>query len=168
MRKLYRALPLAVPLLLTACVTVPQGPSVAALPGSGKAWDQFRADDVECRQYAAYQSGDPVAAANNSGVASAALGTALGAALGAAVDGSHGAGIGAATGLLFGSAAGAGAAQTSAYHVQRRYDVGYTQCMYAKGNKVPVNEAYAPRAAAQPQPHYNSGYSPVPPDYYPR
>jgi hypothetical protein len=53
-----------------------------------------------------------------------------------------GAAIGAGSGLLLGSAAGPGAYETSAYALQNRYDITYVQCMYAKGNQVPVSAAY--------------------------
>ncbi|HDR9525946.1 TPA: hypothetical protein QDC08_005274, partial [Burkholderia stabilis] len=43
--------------LLGACAYMPVGPSVMALPGTGKSFDQFRADDGSCRQYAFEQSG---------------------------------------------------------------------------------------------------------------
>jgi hypothetical protein len=46
---------------------------------------------------------------------------------------------GASTGLPIGSVAGAGAADTSAYDVQRRYDYSYEQCMYANGHRIPVS-----------------------------
>ena len=36
-----------------ACASTPTGPSVMALPGSSKSYDQFRVDDVRCRQLAA-------------------------------------------------------------------------------------------------------------------
>ena len=127
--------------LLTACVTMPSGPSVLTLPGSGKSFDQFRADDYECRAYAYQQIGGttPQQSAQTSGVTSAAVGTGLGAAAGAAIGGASGAAIGAGTGLLLGGATGAGAATTSAYALQDRYDIGYIQCMYAKGHRVPVS-----------------------------
>ncbi|GAC1421337.1 MAG: hypothetical protein NVSMB6_23020 [Burkholderiaceae bacterium] len=128
-------------LLLGACTTLPpSGPSVMALPGTGKSFDQFRYDDVDCRQYALQQAGvTPHTAAVDSGVRSGAVGTLLGAAAGAAINGGRGAAVGAGTGMLFGGAAGVGAADQSAYSAQRQYDMGYTQCMYAKGNRVPVS-----------------------------
>jgi hypothetical protein len=58
-------------------------------------------------------------AATASAVGSAAIGTALGAAAGAAFNGGAGAAVGAGAGLLVGSAFGVGAAQDSAYGVQR-------------------------------------------------
>lgn len=125
---------------VAGCTTVPSGPSVMSLPGSGKTFAQFRRDDADCRQFAYGQVGGTTAgqASTQSAVASAAVGTAVGAAAGAAIDGSRGAAVGAGTGLVVGSAAGAGAAQGSAYAVQRRYDHAYLQCMYALGNRVPV------------------------------
>jgi hypothetical protein len=125
---------------LSACATLPSGPSVMAMPGSGKGFDDFRADDAVCRQFALEQSGGATAneASVNSGVESAAVGTAVGAAAGALVGGHEGAGSGAAAGLLVGALSGAGAGQASGYATQRRYDNAYVQCMYAKGNAVPV------------------------------
>ena len=43
--------------LLTACATVPRGPSVMVLPGSGKSLEQFRIDDTACREWAVQQVG---------------------------------------------------------------------------------------------------------------
>ena len=42
---------------LGACSVMPAGPSVMALPGTGKTFDQFRADDNSCRQFAFQQVG---------------------------------------------------------------------------------------------------------------
>ena len=42
-------------LVLAGCVSLPTGPSVLVLPGTGKSFDQFRLDDMDCRAYA-YQS----------------------------------------------------------------------------------------------------------------
>ena len=41
--------------LVAGCATIPGGPAVMVLPGSTKSFDQFRADDGECRQYSAAQ-----------------------------------------------------------------------------------------------------------------
>jgi hypothetical protein len=155
----------AATLLLGACTTLPpSGPSVMVLPGTGKTFDQFRYDDNDCRQFAAQQTGiTPDNAAVDSGVRSAAVGTLIGAAAGAAINGGRGAAVGAGSGLLFGSAAGSGAAATSAYDAQRRYDVGYTQCMYAKGHRVPVSGRMMTEGGGYPPPPNSSGYSPPPP-----
>ena len=157
--KLLRISPLLIGvLLLGACVSMPKGPSVMVLPGSGKSFDQFRYDDVECRQFADFQigGGSPSDAAADSVAKSAVVGTAIGAAAGAALGGRSGAAAGAGGGLLIGSAAGAGAGETSAYGLQRRYDYAYIQCMYAKGHKVPVS-GHLTSAPAAPS------YAPPPP-----
>ncbi|MDE1183509.1 YMGG-like glycine zipper-containing protein [Paraburkholderia sp.] len=164
------ALLMSVGVLGACAVMPPQGPSMAALPGTGKTFDQFRADDGSCRQYASQQTGGVSAnqAATSSAIGSAAVGTALGAAAGAAFNGGPGAAVGAGVGLLAGSMVGAGAAQGSAYDVQRRYDDAYMQCMYAAGEKVPVSRGtrtVAPVAGYAPAyaPAYPPGYVTVPP-----
>ena len=151
----FRVLPLVAVLFLTACVSVPTGPSGMALPGTGKNFDQFRRDDMDCRQYAYVQAGGKSTeqAMTDSGVKSAAVGTAVGAAAGAAFDGGRGAAVGAGAGLLVGALAGSGAAESSAYGAQRRYDAAYMQCMYAKGHKIPVSGRFtsiSPAPAAPP------------------
>jgi hypothetical protein len=88
--------------LLSACAVMPTGPSVMVLPGEGKSFDHFQADDTGCRQYAQTQIGVPPGEAGRS--------------------------------------------------LQRRYDVSYMQCMYAKGHQLP-----GPRTAPQ------SGDMPPPP-----
>jgi hypothetical protein len=131
-------------LALGACaVAAPSAPTVMALPAQGKPFAQFQQEDFGCRNYAQQQtSGGPTAQqANNAALGSAAVGTALGAAAGAALGSIGGAaGVGAAvgggTGLLLGGAAGSSNAQASQYSLQQRYDVAYTQCMFANGNKV--------------------------------
>lgn len=126
---------------LVACVHLPTGPSVMALPGSGKNFDQFRSDEYICKQYAYEQveGYTPRTASRMSGIENAALGSGLGAAAGAILGGGHGAAIGAGIGLLFGSVFGASNATASGYASQQRYDNSYVQCMYAKGHSVPVN-----------------------------
>jgi hypothetical protein len=151
-------------LLLGACVSMPSGPSVMVLPGTGKSFDQFRADDMDCRQFANSQVGGSTAeqAQADSAVKSAAVGTAVGALAGALIGGHQGAGAGAATGLIIGGASGAGAGNASGRTLQQRYDIGYTQCMYAKGHQVPSSgRAVAPRPA--PAAVY---YPPPPPPNY--
>jgi hypothetical protein len=93
--------------LLSACAVMPTGPSVMVLPGEGKSFDHFQADDTGCRQYAQTQIGVPPGEAGRS--------------------------------------------------LQRRYDVSYMQCMYAKGHQLP-----GPRTAPQ------SGDGPPPPSAGPR
>jgi hypothetical protein len=38
--------------LLSACSTMPSGPSVLVLPGTGKDFNRFHSDDLMCRQLA--------------------------------------------------------------------------------------------------------------------
>jgi len=151
-------------LAVGGCVSLPTGPSVMVLPGTGLSFDQFRNDDAVCQQYAYFQVGGTTAnqAAVDSGVTSAAVGTALGAAAGAALGGGRGAAIGAGTGLVGGSLVGTGAAGSSMYATQDRYDVAYIQCMYAKGHQVPVSGQFSgaiPQQAAPP----TSNIPPPPP-----
>lgn len=161
-------------LLLAGCASVPAGPRVMALPGTGKNFEQFRGDDAECRRYAQYQTGGTGAdqAGVDAGVRSAVVGTVVGAVAGAAIGGRNGAGVGAGTGLLVGGMAGAGAAQESAYATQRNYDNAYVQCMYAKGQQVPASaamarsRAQAPVAPAAPSAPPGAAYPPPPPAGY--
>ena len=150
----------AAAIALAACASTPTGPSVAVMPGSGKSFDQFNQDDATCRSYASNQIAGAADAANNKAVESGVIGTLIGAAAGAAIGGNHqGAAVGAGTGLLVGSAAGSNASAAGSYSLQRRYDIAYEQCMYAKGNSVPT--------AAQPQRQYRQTYTPPPPNYPP-
>jgi hypothetical protein len=158
---------------LGACATMPTGPSVMSLPGEGKSFEEFRADDAECRYYAYQQIGGVAGqqAAENSAVRSAVVGTALGAAAGAAIgsaSGNMGAGaaIGAGSGLLFGSAVGSSYAGESYYEAQRRYDHAYLQCMYAKGNQIPGYRRRTTDVPASSTPSRRSP-PPPPPDYPP-
>src|SRR6266511_1415052 len=119
MSKRWIGLLILVP-FLGACATVPAGPSVMVLPGSGKSFEQFQADDAMCRQWA-YQQ----------------------------------------TGTTPGEAAGASGAQSAGYHVQRRYDIAYQQCMYAKGNQIPgVARTYRGGVPPPPPPPPASGSPP--------
>ena len=128
---------IAVLALVAGCASIPSGPGVMVLPGGGKSFDQFRFDDHECRQFA------------NGAAAGAAMG-----------DAGAGAGIGLATGAL----AGAGAANASGRTLQQRYDIGYQQCMYAKGHKIPMSREAAARE--RPARHYGAVAPPPPPPGY--
>jgi hypothetical protein len=158
----------AVLLALGGCATIPRGPSVMALPGPGKTFDQFQTDDAICRQWAAQRIGvSPQETANQNVVTGAAVGTVIGAGLGAAIGAASGhagagAAIGAGSGLLVGSASGADTGRYYGLEAQRRYDIAYTQCMYAKGNDVPgmVRRTYRYRRVPPPPPPPGSGYAP--------
>ena len=45
-------MPSAFLVVLAACSTLPTGPSVLVLPGTGKDFGQFKTDDAQCRQLA--------------------------------------------------------------------------------------------------------------------
>lgn len=151
------ALALLLGLVLAGCVTIPAGPSVMVLPGTGKGFEQFQGDDYTCRQWALQAIGvTPQGAANESLATGAVVGTLVGAAAGAAIGAAAGnpalgAAAGAGAGLLGGTAIGGGYAEASAYGAQRRYDIAYMQCMYAKGNQIPgFPAAYAPLPLPSP------------------
>lgn len=76
--------------LLSACSTMPSGPSVLILPGTGKDFNQFHKDDLMCRQQAHTQ----IATAQEE--------------------------------------------PDSKEEGQQYYDIVYIQCMYGKGQRVPV------------------------------
>jgi hypothetical protein len=160
---------LTVALLATACASVPTGPSVMVLPGTGKNFEQFQFDDAVCRQWAAQQTGTTTETASaNTAVAGAAIGTLLGAAAGAAIGAAAGSpGIGAAAGagagLLGGTAVGAGNASTAYSSVQRRYDASFMQCMYAKGHQIPVSRGYQPASSTAPTSSASRSTPPPPP-----
>ena len=144
MNSFARGSSLLAALALTACVTIPTGPSYTALPGSRRSYDQFQVDDASCRDFAVQATGGtPNDAAANAAVGSAVVGTLLGAAIGGAVGGGEGAAVGAGVGLFTGSAVGAGNAQAAGYSAQQRYDSSYYQCMYSKGHKVPMPASVA-------------------------
>lgn len=149
-------------LLLGACATVPTGPSVMVLPGSTKSFEQFQADDGVCRQWAQQQTGTTAGkAAQGSTATGAVVGTAVGAAAGAALGAAAGnpavgAAAGAGVGLLGGTAVGSGQAQGAYHSVQQRYNMAYMQCMYAKGNQIPV-------ARGSVAPGYSTQTPPPPP-----
>ena len=158
-------------LMLVGCATVPKGPSVMVLPPDGKAFDQFMAEDAICRQWAAQQIGlSPQETANKNTATGAVVGTVIGAGLGAAIgsttgDMGAGAAIGAASGLLIGGSAGASSGQVYGWEAQRRYDIAYMQCMYAKGNQIPGVVTRTRRVQTIPPPP--PGFGTVPPDYSP-
>jgi hypothetical protein len=126
-------------LVFSGCTTnVPMGPRVAVMPAPGKPFDVFMAEEHLCRQYAEQSIGSsPNEVASNNAVETAAAGVAIGTVVGALAGGRQGAPVGAAVGLVAGSSAGSNEAAYASRDAQRRYDIAYEQCMYAKGNQVP-------------------------------
>jgi uncharacterized protein YcfJ len=143
----------ALAVTLFGCASIPTGPSVAVMPGPGKPFDQFNADNIICKEFARQQIGaDPNQVAREQVVTGVAAGAVLGAASGALMGHGHDSPAGpmAGAGLIVGSAAGANAANQSTLTLQRRYDIAYEQCMYAKGNQIPGYAA--PRYTPPPPP----------------
>jgi OmpA family protein len=151
--------------LLSGCATVPTGPTVMVLPGSGKTFQQFQGEDALCRQWARQQIGlSPQEAINQNTASGAAVGTVIGAGVGAAIGAASGnagtgAAFGAGTGLLIGAAEGSNAGYYYGWEAQRRYDIAYQQCMYANGNVIPgmVRTRPARRMSPPPPPPDLSG-----------
>lgn len=168
----------AIVLVLTGCATIPPGPALPAMPGTGKSLEQFQADDIACRGYAANAVAPSVQGSNDGAANTTAAATVIAAAAGALIgaasgNAGQGAAIGAGTGLLFGSAnAGNAYGYYGQAQVQRSYDVYYSQCMYARGNRVPAFYAYreAPPPVATPPAAPPPGTPPpvtAPPPYPP-
>ena len=159
------AIVLGAALALCGCVSVPQGPTVAVMPGASKSLDQFQADGGTCQQYAQAALAAPTKAAQDQGganvVGSAAIGALIGAALGSWTgQAGYGAAWGAGTGALYGGAAAGQGGAVSSYSLQQQYNAAYMQCMYTRGNQVPARvvqrsyssavPGYAPRVYAVP------------------
>jgi hypothetical protein len=154
---------------LSGCATIPTGPSVMVLPPPGKPFEQFQFDDSVCRQWAGQQAGGaPADIANQNVATSAVVGTLLGAGLGAAIGAASGnpgvgAAIGAGSGALGGTLVGVNSGYAAGWQVQRRYDMAYQQCMYAKGNQIPgVVRTSRQGYPAPPPPPPPPGLAPVP------
>jgi Putative peptidoglycan binding domain len=134
---------------LVGCAVTPLGPTVQVMPGQGKSFETFQADNTSCRSFAAGQVSGQADAANQRAVGTALLGTALGAGIGAAGgslgdDAGGGAAVGAAAGAAGGTAIGAGSSSNDQMNIQAQYDNAFAQCMFAKGEQVP---GYVPVAA---------------------
>jgi hypothetical protein len=186
MKSHYKLVPIAAVLLIAGCVSAPTGPQVMVMPGAGKSYEQFRQDEAVCQQYAFQATDNAVRNNNDTAVNSAAVGTTVGAVAGALIGAAsghagQGAAIGAGGGLLMGSSAGLSNSAGGGYATQRRFDDVYSQCMYTRGNQVPVaggrsiqRSRYASAMRMPPPP---PGYAPqdsgppdgygMPPDYVP-
>ena len=146
--------------LLNSCTTLPLAPSIAVMPAPGKPFDLFVDEEALCRRFAATQAGaSSQQAVTESAVTQAAVGTAVGAAAGTAIGAAtghvgEGAIVGAGTGLFAGSISGMGGSNVVMSELQRRYDIAYEQCMYAKGNQVPgfISTPYAAPSLPPPPP----------------
>jgi Putative peptidoglycan binding domain len=129
-------------------------PIVRAMPGPGKPFAVFQADQAVCKAFAADHVSGQVRATNQTAAGTAVLGTLVGAGLGAAAGNLAGAaGTGAAVGAAVGAGGGAALGATNSSNHQRgiqaRYDAAYAHCMIAKGEQVP---GYSSVRYAQPGP----------------
>jgi len=147
--------------LLAGCAATPMGPTVQVMPGPGKTFDVFQADNATCKGFAQQQVQGQADASNQRAVGGALLSTALGAGVGAAggaLGGNAGGGaaVGGALGAGAGTAIGAANSSVDQQNIQLQYDNAFSQCMYAKGEQVPGYAppavAYVPAAAPAPDP----------------
>jgi hypothetical protein len=153
--------------LAAGSASAQMGPTVPVGPAPNKPFDEFQQDNYLCRQYADQQVAGLEQRETNQVVGGAVVGTVLGAGLGAAIGGGRGAAIGAGTGAVVGTVGGSAQAQETRERAQRRYDIAFGQCMYARGDQVagyPPPAAYYPPPPPPPPP---PAYSSPPPGYYP-
>ena len=133
--------------LLSGCASQPMGPTAHVMPAPGKSFEVFAQDQATCKQFADNEVSGGATMANLKEFGTAAITTGLGAGLGAAIRGERGAEVGGSIGAIGGGAlAGHGSARDQ-NSLQGRYDLAYTQCMYARGNQVGGNRAGAAAAA---------------------
>ena len=165
MRLKVTAAGIATLIALAGCASPPPGPTVGVMPAPNKPFNEFANDQAICKQWASSEVAGQAQAANSQALGGAAVTTLLGAGLGAAIGAASGSpGIGAAIGAASGATVGgAMAANGSAYAnmpIQQRYDVAYSQCMYARGNQVPTGYQ-------QPPPGYGPPWVVQPPIAFP-
>lgn len=135
---------LAAALLTAGCATMPTGPMVRVMPAPNKPFKVFAQEQSDCERYASGQVAGGTQAANNRALGATALGAVLGLGIGAATGSGRAATVGAVSGGAIGAAVGANQSSYAGYNLQRRYDIAYSQCMYAEGNYVPGMMAAAP------------------------
>lgn len=137
---------------IAGCAVTPGAPTVGVMPGPGKAFATFQADNASCKEFASEQVKGQAEASNQRAVGAALLTTVLGTGLGAATgglagDAGGGAAVGAAVGAGGGAVLGAGNSSADQAAIQQQYDNAFAQCMYSRGNQVP---GFAPVVAAAP------------------
>jgi hypothetical protein len=161
--------------VLIGCATMPAGPSVMVLPAPDAPFAAFQSDDDACKEWALKQiQVSPNETINRNLAGGAAIGTLMGAGLGAAIgaasgNAATGAAIGAASGLIGGTAVASGSAHAAGWEAQRRYDIAYQQCMYARGHQIPGLQRISKRAhwVPPPPPGYTKGPSTPKPNNVP-
>ena len=159
-RLLVGSLAATIAFTLPGCATQrATGPTVVALPKQGESLEVFQQHDMTCRQYATTHSGGktPQQAAARNAVGAAAVGAGVGAAAGALIGSAsghagNGAAIGAGSGLLAGTLLGSASGRNAAASVQQQYNVAYTQCMMANGDRVSPSTPRRTRMVWHPTP----------------
>ncbi len=160
MRHSHAAMVVAAVLLgLAGCAQTPTSATVSAVPGPGKSFPAFQADQAYCQQFANSQVAGQAQQANNKTLIGAGAGTVGGAALGAAAgaiggNAGTGAAIGALSGAVLGTAGGAYLSNQQQQATQNQYNQAYAQCMYSRGNDV---QGFPPHAQAASVSPANSG-----------
>jgi hypothetical protein len=125
--------------LASGCATEPMGPAARVMPAQGKPFEVFAAEQATCKQFAQSEVGGGAMLSNLQELGAAALSTALGAGMGAAIpihNHARGAEIGGSLGAMTGTMLASRGAARDQQGLQGRYDLAYTQCMYARGNQV--------------------------------
>ena len=110
-------------LLAAGCAAAPKIPDVAVMPGPGKTFQQFEADDRACRLYA--EKAVPGVVSDGKEALPAATPR-------AAAGGLSG------MGLLMGSSLGVQETDPAERGAQQSYDIDFGQCMAAYGNRLPA------------------------------
>lgn len=124
--------------IISACASMPDSPHVNVLPAKGVTLEQFRRDDLQCREFAQDQISNDIS--NKSAMETLtdiAIGSAVGALAGQAIGhNTHGTVTGLAIGAGLGLATGAYQAHQSSEEAQKHYDSAYQQCMSIKGHVI--------------------------------
>jgi hypothetical protein len=137
MSRVFLTATLVAATLLSGCASPPMGPTAIVMPASGKPFEAFAQDQTMCKQFADGQVDNGADMSNLRQIGTVAVSTLLGGGLGAALRGAHGAEIGSAMGAITGAAMGGRGSAHDQNGLQNRYNLAYSQCMYARGNQVP-------------------------------
>ncbi|MGZ3788095.1 MAG: hypothetical protein ACXVLQ_06200 [Bacteriovorax sp.] len=106
--------------------STPSGPKVAVMPGPNKPYEVFLGEHHFCREFALQSIGKSPKKTSANSIDTATAENATGAAAGPIAEGP----MAKATGEM-------SKVEYKGRDLQWSYDMAYTQCMYAKGNRVP-------------------------------
>ncbi len=136
MSRISITIPLLAAALLSGCTTPPMGPTAVVMPAPGKPFEVFAQDQGMCKQFADSEVDGGATVSNLKQFGTVAINAAIGAGVGDAMRGRTGAEFGGALGAIGGMGAAANGAAHDQYSLQGRYNLAYTQCMYARGNQL--------------------------------